>query len=389
VHKLNTLTSVWSIKSDGFLGYLVAGRDSAGVGRVLRLDNGLKEVWSGSVGAKSLLYDAKPADDGTVWAAGGAGTGQQMLAAHFDTAGKLLGAWTYAGGYCGALWDIFPLTGGGFIAGGQHCPSGNPRYFGVLRAGADGGQQWYNSELLRNDGTTHSLLLLPTGDAIGAAWTYLARWTPAGQVANKTTYALDGSYSEYTGAELLADGSTLLLGQSGTAIAQVGVISRVGATGELLWKTQLGVNGAGVVVANTAVELADGGHLAAGYAKIFNTESPWLARLDGRGNPVKSEVPAELDFAVIADSLITDSTGALFAMNGNAGTATLLWTDAFGNTTCAKSGPCAGKSVLDCADTNPCTADLCDANHAGCWHQPLPDGAACGPGKTCTASICK
>jgi len=48
------------------------------------------------------------------------------------------------------------------------------------------------------------------------------------------------------------------------------------------------------------------------------------------------------------------------------------------------TGGCIGgcKSDDDCDDSNPCTADLCDADHE-CKYQPLPDGAACDDGDPC------
>ncbi len=62
--------------------------------------------------------------------------------------------------------------------------------------------------------------------------------------------------------------------------------------------------------------------------------------------------------------------------------------DLWGNATCETSGPCWQKTYADCADPNPCTSDLCDAAHSGCFHEPLPDGVECGQGKVCKAGIC-
>ena len=63
--------------------------------------------------------------------------------------------------------------------------------------------------------------------------------------------------------------------------------------------------------------------------------------------------------------------------------------DPWANASCAESGPCFNKSWNDCLDTNPCTADLCDAAHNGCYHVPLPDGATCtDSGNHCKAGTC-
>ena len=64
--------------------------------------------------------------------------------------------------------------------------------------------------------------------------------------------------------------------------------------------------------------------------------------------------------------------------------------DTWGNTTCESSGNCWQKTYADCADSNPCTSDLCDAAHGGCYHVPLPDGITCSDsGGHCAAGTCK
>ena len=63
--------------------------------------------------------------------------------------------------------------------------------------------------------------------------------------------------------------------------------------------------------------------------------------------------------------------------------------DHWANQTCASSGPCWQKTYADCIDTNPCTSDLCDAAHGGCFHEPLPNGTLCAAGKKCQAGVCQ
>ncbi len=63
-------------------------------------------------------------------------------------------------------------------------------------------------------------------------------------------------------------------------------------------------------------------------------------------------------------------------------------TDAWGNATCAESGPCVSKGWQDCSDGNPCTVDRCDAIHGGCFHVLLGDGSQCDVGKACAAGAC-
>lgn len=66
----------------------------------------------------------------------------------------------------------------------------------------------------------------------------------------------------------------------------------------------------------------------------------------------------------------------------------LLVMDAWGNASCDEAGPCQNMDPMTCADGNPCTTDLCDAIHGGCYWSPLPDGMACGQGKTCKSGAC-
>lgn len=63
--------------------------------------------------------------------------------------------------------------------------------------------------------------------------------------------------------------------------------------------------------------------------------------------------------------------------------------DAFMNCEEDVSGSCKTMTLSDCGDTNPCTSDLCDAAHGGCFHEPMPDGLICGPNKACKAGSCK
>src|SRR4029077_671397 len=44
-----------------------------------------------------------------------------------------------------------------------------------------------------------------------------------------------------------------------------------------------------------------------------------------------------------------------------------------------QTGTCQPGTALNCADTNPCTADTCDPS-GGCQHTALVDGASCDDG---------
>ncbi len=87
--------------------------------------------------------------------------------------------------------------------------------------------------------------------------------------------------------------------------------------------------------------------------------------------------------------------GMLRAFNGITskgvvGPTGLILTDWWYNPTCETSGPCWQKTYADCSDQDPCTSDLCDAGHNGCFHVPLPDGITCSAaGGHCQAGACK
>ena len=64
--------------------------------------------------------------------------------------------------------------------------------------------------------------------------------------------------------------------------------------------------------------------------------------------------------------------------------------DPWGHATCAEAGVCASKTLEECLDTDPCTADDCDPK-LGCTHEPLPDDATCNwsTGAKCKKGLCK
>jgi hypothetical protein len=51
------------------------------------------------------------------------------------------------------------------------------------------------------------------------------------------------------------------------------------------------------------------------------------------------------------------------------------------------AGKCVGGAAPNCDDSNACTTDAC-APQSGCTHTPLPNGTACGGGKTCQDGKC-
>jgi len=141
----------------------------------------------------------------------------------------------------------------------------------------------------------------------------------------------------------------------------------------------------------------DGGAIAAGYiGDGWNAATAdgigWVIRVDKNGNTVTEW---KLDKAGVWDSIIgvqPFADGSLLVTgergsgtNFNALTARL---DPWGKASCAQSGACAALAAGSCTDSDPCTADACDAKGL-CIHPKLPDGAACGAGKKCGANGCQ
>lgn len=59
--------------------------------------------------------------------------------------------------------------------------------------------------------------------------------------------------------------------------------------------------------------------------------------------------------------------------------------DPWGYPSCEAAGVCGTKSIADCDDADPCTADNCDPL-AGCTHKPIPVAAECATGSKCNAA---
>ena len=162
---------------------------------------------------------------------------------------------------------------------------------------------------------------------------------------------------------------------------------RTDADGNALWdRTYGGKN------YDDALELYPAGD---GYVFSGTTSSTgaggaelWLVRVDALGNKAfgapyggtANDTGAHV--AVLADGFALAGTTA--SKGAGSTDAWLMRTDLFGNPTCAGSGACTAKTLSDCADGTPCTTDLCDAAHTGCWHGGT-DGFACDDGEKCTA----
>ncbi len=81
-------------------------------------------------------------------------------------------------------------------------------------------------------------------------------------------------------------------------------------------------------------------------------------------------------------TLLQDGGLALIGAKSNPGTLRdvfLVHTDPWGESSCPKSGLCAGKTPIDCDDSDLCTLDTCTLKSGGCRHDFRPDLCADQP----------
>ena len=160
--------------------------------------------------------------------------------------------------------------------------------------------------------------------------------------------------------------------------------------GNVNWERRLGSDADDYA---KSVAIVDVGIIVAGAramtSKTVSKASLW--RLEFNGN-----LAWQRDFNatghVVWDQVTPLSDGLLiggFRAYGDDMGLRLARTDAFGITSCADSGQCAGKKGSDCDDGKPCTADSCGPSK-GCEHDAYKPGAPCGAGKICSkAAICQ
>ncbi len=133
---------------------------------------------------------------------------------------------------------------------------------------------------------------------------------------------------------------------------------------------------------------------------LHQSGKPWtnpmiLTAVDAVGNRVWSKSLGRLTVdlprpAPIGNRWATWQLASWGSFPKNFHITTVYAADSWFNMDCTISGPCFDKSWSDCLDDNPCTADLCDAAHGGCYHVDLSDGATCtAGGKACKAGKCK
>jgi hypothetical protein len=97
--------------------------------------------------------------------------------------------------------------------------------------------------------------------------TWLARCTPAGDLAWETSFG-DAAHDDYATSLLRLKDGTYLIGGIGNGL----LLSRVDQEGNVLWQRSL-VGGQAVYGADGLIELEDGGYVVAGFVQIINGRS--------------------------------------------------------------------------------------------------------------------
>ena len=250
---------------------------------------------------------------------------------------------------------------------------------------------------------------------LGSADGWLVRTNAAGTLLWSKTYGGAG-LDNLLAVTPLGDGGFAATGSSDSTSLPGGAngpqttagsgdvwVVRTDASGTLLWSRTYG--GTGADGGASILPLADGGMALSGFTKSPSVPggayggqkgnatngSGWLIRTNATGTLLWSRASsAGSGEAWNAAAPLSDGG---FALAGTANSLNNGWetelvrADAFGNTDCTSSGTCATKSTCD--DSNPCTADACNADQTGCFHTQLPNGTSCGATKTCSNGACQ
>ena len=335
--------------------------------------------------------------------------GWQVWTVRTDASGNTLWSKSWLTTFGGEAQGVVATSDGGvIIVAGIQDPDGTWDA-ALVRYGADGSELWSKTYSAAGDDFGAALVQSPDGGfafsgttsskGAGGQDMWLVRVAADGAVQWQATYGGPGddwSRGLVTVPESLGGGFAVVgaTGAKGSDNSDCWVV-RVDAAGKELWDAKFG--GPKNDACDSVAVLADGGFAMTGTrdAPPSSTHADgqfWLLRLDAMGALIWHDVLPGLPSrgnAVLGDS----ATGHLAAVGAvstgmNTTDALFLRTDAFGHTTCAESGVCLPLALTACDDANPCTADLCDAVHAGCWHTNLPDETTCGTDSICAAGVC-
>ncbi len=335
---------------------VVSSATSDGTGRLIRTTTEGDIVW---VQSQNWFSTALAADANGI-AVVGSGTGfsgstvASAVLSHVDLSGGATWTVGYSDALGQALYGVSIIGDGYIAAGGRQSKPFGPSDFLLVRTDSAGALLWQQTYGGAGNDRAQSVIALSDG--------YLL----AGVTSSKGAGADDAW------------------------------LVRTNLAGTKLWDRTYGGK-----LDDTAVQLLT---VPGGFAFCGSTASTgaggddlWLVRTDALGNKVfgfpygGANGDGGAGLAVLPDGFAL--TGYTQSKGAGGYDAWLLRTDLFGNTTCATSGVCFAKSFADCTDGNPCTADLCDASHAGCFHGApaaftCDDGLKCTGPDVCAANVC-
>ncbi len=373
-------------------GVVVAGATAEGAVWLVGLDPLGGIVWE-----HSITDDKTPVAAAIATAADGAGW---LLAgrttAEGEDRGWLLGAdsegataWSLTVGPAGgsALAGLVATSDGALAAGHQTAEDESTDAWLVQVSSAG---EIVSETLFGGEGDQRFGALAAAGDGVTAAGTdgagraWLVRLDADHTVVWERTF-VEVDVTAPLAVLGVADGGNLLVGSvAGSEGDRHPWLVRTDIDGTVEWQRILaGVADEtvfGVTAAGTGFAIAGD---VGGDAALIRVDSQgqllWRRALGGQATDVaRSVLPASNGLILVGE---TASTGA----GGTDGW--LVRLDAFGNGDCVESGPCLLTDPGTCDDGDPCTTDRCLAD-AGCFHEPLPEGWACGSAATCRGGAC-
>ena len=240
------------------------------------------------------------------------------------------------------------------------------------------------------------------------------------------------------GAAVASDGGAWVVGEDRAETAARGLVARLDGLGKKTGQWSLDHADA---QGFSAVQVATGGAVLAGWRTVSGTARLWLVRVDdagkvlwqrassgkvqanaltrqGAGWVVAGYAPGVIGSDALlmgiddgghtlwqrshdagsderATAVLADAAGQLSVVGqrGKAPSQGLVWTtSAWGQDSCVGAGACANQKVSDCVDGNGCTDDLCDPL-SGCVAsantETCQDGNGCTTGDQCVNKSCQ
>ncbi len=366
----------------------------------VRFDQYGKVLWQTTVGGEQETHAHSAAwqPNGVVF------SGYQLGSTKYATLLGLIDAqgvvqWSKENAGCASGYDSDLGNTLATLPSGFACISATKKY-GVARFDHKGNLLWDKSFGPATD-TVRTLASHATGivlaGQLGGYWGIpgadyrLSTITAEGTLVWQATYPL--AKPTFLSAVVAVGPATVAVGTITESLKYHGHILYAGADGATIWERTyamppnwawagMATPGLGgiVVIGSIAKPEQKGGVGRYIMVRESNGNERW--------HTVFEPPDAGLSFVTATDDGVT-AVGSLKGSGSANFDGWLVHTDAFGNYSCANSGPCFAMKPTDCDDNNPCTYDQCDAAHNGCWNPKQPDSTQCGAGKVCKAGACQ